>query len=132
MHTDPIADMVTRIRNACRARKERVSIPLSNVKVEIAKVLKEEGFIVDFRTIAERGTVQKVLEIKLKYDNSGPVIDGVQRLSKPGLRRYMRRQDIPKVRDGLGITILSTSKGVMSDRAAREQHLGGEALCSVW
>lgn len=133
MHTDPISDMLTRIRNAAAARKQRVDIPASRVKREIAKVLKQEGYINDYRDIAGPTPGQGVIEVKLRYDSSsGSVIDGIKRVSKPGTRTYMGCGDIPKIRNGLGIMILTTSKGLMTDREARAAGVGGEALCAVW
>jgi len=133
MHSDPLADMLTRIRNAGTARHERVDIPSSKIKVGVAQILKEEGFINDYRVIAGRSEGHGVLEVKLRYDNDrSSVISDIQRVSKPGVRKYMRSNDIPKVRNGLGILILTTSKGLMSDRQARKAGVGGEALCSVW
>jgi small subunit ribosomal protein S8 len=133
MHSDPIADMLTRIRNGGAARKSRVDIPFSRTKVDIARVLKAEGFIGDYREIAGPTPGQGLLEVKLRYDeNNVPVIKDVQRVSKPSLRRYMGYEEIPKVRNGLGIMILTTSQGLMTDRDARKAHVGGEALCAVW
>lgn len=131
MHTDPIADMLTRIRNGQAAHMARVDVPRSKVKVKIAEILKAEGFIDDFREISDK--LQGILEIKLRYDtNRQPAIQSVQRFSRPGLRRYFGVSDIPKVRNGLGIMIMSTSHGLMTDRAARENNVGGEALCTVY
>ena len=131
MNTDPIADMLTRIRNGAQARLGRVAIPHSKVKVKIAEILKSEGYIADFEIAA--GKPGSSIGVTLKYDKAGcPVIEGIQRVSKPGLRKYMPSADIPKVRNGLGILILSTSQGMMTDRAARKEGVGGEPLCSVW
>jgi len=131
MHTDPVADMLTRIRNASRARLDRVDVPQSKMKERLAAVLKAEGYIDDFRVIA--GKPQGVIEIKLRYGaEREPVITGVRRVSTPGLRRYMGHDDIPTVRNGQGVMILTTSKGLMSDRMARKQRLGGEAICTLW
>ena len=133
MNTDPVADMLTRIRNAAKARMERVDIPSSNLKINIAKVLKEEGFVNDYRVISKNKGPGDLIEISLKYDNIGdPVIESIQRVSKPGLRKYLAAKDIPKVRNGLGVMILTTSKGVMTDKSARKDNIGGEPLCSVW
>jgi small subunit ribosomal protein S8 len=133
MQTDPIADMLTRIRNASRARKHRVDIPHSSVKLKIAELLKAEGFINDFRPIAGQKPWQGQIEVKLRYDDqNAAVITGIQRLSKPGMRRYMRCDEIPKVQNGLGVVIVSTSQGLMTDAEARKRNVGGEALCSVW
>ncbi len=131
MNTDAVSDMLTRIRNGCRARLERVDIPRSNLMVMIAGILKSEGYIEDYRVINDKR--QGVIEVKLRYDaNHNPIITGIQRVSKPGQRKYLGCDDIPKVLNGLGIMIMSTSKGVMTDRAARKARVGGEALCSVW
>ena len=133
MHSDPIADMLTRIRNASRARHERVDVPASRLKVQVAEILKSEGFINDFRSIAGKSAGHGVIEIKLRYDaRNEPVITDMQRVSKPGLRKYMRHNAIPKVRNGLGVMILTTSRGLMTDNAARKAGIGGEALCAVW
>lgn len=133
MHSDPIADMLTRIRNACRARKVRVDIPFSKLKLQVTEILKREGFIGDYREIAGPSVGQGTIEIKLRYDDGNrPVIQDLKRLSRPGLRRYMGAGEIPKVRAGQGILILTTSKGVMTDRQARRDGVGGEALCAVW
>ena len=130
--TDPIADMLTRIRNACASRHRRVDIPVSRMKTEIARILKENNFIQDYQMIdTEAG--RKVLRVRLKYAGSGqPVIRELQRVSTPGLRRYVAVNEIPRVRNGLGLAILSTSQGVMSDREARQARTGGELLAMVW
>ncbi|MEN9783135.1 MAG: ribosomal protein [Pseudomonadota bacterium] len=126
---DPISDMLTRIRNAQQAEKESVSMPSSKLKVAIAKVLKDEGYIDDF---AVRGEVAKpVLEVGLKYYAGSPVIEKIERVSRPGLRIYKPSRDIPNVMNGLGVAIVSTSKGVMTDRKARGMGIGGEVLCIV-
>ena len=127
--TDPISDMLTRIRNGQKARKVSVSMPLSNTKVTIAKVLKNEGYIADYSVEGESSNSKLIVE--LKYFEGLPVIERVQRVSKPGLRVYRGKEDLPKVLGGLGIAIISTSAGVMSDRQAREQGIGGEVLCIV-
>ena len=127
--TDPIADMLTRIRNGQSAGKESVVLPSSKVKSAIAKVLKEEGYIADYNTEAE-GSHAK-MTIKLKYFNGKPVIEEVKRISRPGLRIYKSKEELPKVLGGLGIAIISTSKGVMTDRAARAMGHGGEVICTV-
>lgn len=127
MH-DPISDMLTRIRNAQRANKVSVSMPSSKLKVAIAKVLKEEGYIEDFAVSAE---TKATLEIQLKYYAGQPVIERIQRVSRPGLRVYKGSNDIPSVMNGLGVVIVSTSKGVMTDRKARANGIGGELLCVV-
>ena len=127
MH-DPISDMLTRIRNAQRANKASVSMPSSKLKVAIAKVLKEEGYVEDFAVSAE---TKATLEIQLKYYAGQPVIARIQRVSRPGLRVYKGSNDIPSVMNGLGVVIVSTSKGVMTDRKARANGIGGELLCVV-
>ena len=130
---DPIADMLTRIRNAVMARHETVTIPSSRVKVAIAGVLKDEGFIRDYAVVAEEGKPQQSLKVDLSYSKlRQPVLSGIQRVSKPGLRVYVRRTDIPRVYGGLGIAILSTPKGIMTGHEARRQSVGGELLCYVW
>lgn len=127
--TDPIADMLTRIRNGQAARKVDVPMPASKVKGAIASVLKDEGYIDDFSVIEDAG--RSTLVIRLKYHQGEPVIDMIERVSRPGLRTYRGKSDIPRVLDGLGIAIVSTSHGVMSDRAARAAGHGGEVLCYV-
>lgn len=127
MH-DPISDMLTRIRNAQRANKAFVIMPSSKLKVAIAKVLKEEGYVEDFVVSAE---AKATLEIQLKYYAGQPVIERIQRVSRPGLRVYKGSNDIPLVMNGLGVVIVSTSKGVMTDRKARANGIGGELLCVV-
>jgi len=127
--TDPIADMLTRIRNGQNARKISVSMPASKEKEAIARVLEEEGYITDYQ-IAVVGE-QKSMTVELKYFEGTPVIEEVRRISKPGLRIYKGRGDLPKVLGGLGIAIVSTSAGVMSDRQAREKGIGGEVICTV-
>ena len=127
--TDPISDMLTRIRNGQKARKVSVAMPLSNTKVAVAKVLKNEGYITDYSAEGEGANSKLIVE--LKYFKGLPVIERVQRVSKPGLRVYRGKEDLPKVLGGLGIAIISTSAGVMSDRQAREQGIGGEVLCIV-
>lgn len=129
--TDPIADMLTRIRNANSAKHDSVDIPVSKLKVEVARILKEEGYVRDYKVIDDGK--QGVLRIYLKYGpNKKLVISGIKRISKPGLRVYAKKDEIPRVLGGLGIAILSTSKGVMTDRAARQLGVGGEVLCYVW
>ncbi len=130
MMTDPIADMLTRIKNACAMRKETVLVPTSNVKLAILKVLKEEGYIVDFKATDE---VKSVTTITLKYTEDGQrVIKGLKRISKPSLRVHTDAENLPKVLNGLGIAIISTSKGIMSDKEARKLNIGGEVLAYVW
>ncbi len=129
--SDPLADMLTRIRNAAMVKFESVEIPKSNMKVEIARVLQEEGFITDYQ-VSTKG-VQGILKIGLKYGPDGEsAINGLKRVSKPGLRKYAKANAVPKVLDGLGIAIISTSKGIVTDKTARAQNTGGEILCEVW
>ena len=129
--SDPIADMLTRIRNAQRAGLEDVSMPSSRLKAEVARIFKAEGYIVDFKI---EGDVKKSLVIELKYSDEDltPAIRGLRRESKPGLRRFCGWKDIPRVLGGLGTSVLSTSQGVMSGREARRRKIGGELLCSIW
>jgi len=129
--TDPIADMLTRIRNAVAAKHENVLMPSSKIKVAIAKVLKEEGFIRDFE-LATEGT-RSMLKIALSYTGrKEPVLSGIKRVSKPGLRVYVQKREIPRVLGGLGVAILSTPEGVMTGHVARQKSVGGEVLCYVW
>jgi len=130
--TDPIADMLTRIRNAVYAGHRELSLPASKTKRRIAEILKEEGYIADFGFEAEPHGGQGSIRIDLKWHGGQPAIEGVQRVSRPGQRRYAKVGDIPKVRNGLGIMIVSTPRGMMTDRAARKQGIGGELICSVW
>ena len=130
--TDPIADMLTRIRNALSAGHETVSIPASKMKVEIARILKQEGFINDYKVEGETAK-DKAIEITLKFGPEGQkVITGLKRISKPGLRVYARKGAVPRVLNGLGIAIISTSKGLMTDRDARKENLGGEVVAYIW
>ena len=128
--TDPIADLLTRIRNANKMHHAKVSIPSSTLKLNILKVLKEEGFIADYVVIEDKK--QNVIEVTLKYNNNEAVIKGLRRISRPGLRKYTDVDNLPKVLHGLGIAIISTSKGVMTDSEARKQKVGGEVLAYVW
>jgi small subunit ribosomal protein S8 len=129
--TDPIADMLTRIRNALLVKKKDVTMPSSRLKVEVAKILKEEGYIKNFKVIDDNK--QGSLIITLKYaENSHSVITGLQKISKPGCRIYCKRDVIPKVLDGLGIAIVSTSQGLVSGKKCEERGLGGEVLCYIW
>ena len=131
MHiTDPIADMLTRIRNANSARHDTVDVPASNMKKSIAQILLDEGYIKSYK-IVDDGT-QGVIHITLKYNGKDKVITGLRRVSKPGLRVYVGADELPRVLRGLGIAIVSTSKGVMTDKAARAAHIGGEVLAFVW
>lgn len=131
MNTDPIADMLTRIRNANMVGHPTIELPTSKLKVEIAKLLKAEGYISDFE-------VKKIgkfdfLKVNLKYtDENSPVVTGLKRVSKPGLRFYSKAKNLPKVYDGLGIAIVSTNRGLLSDRKARKENVGGEVICYVW
>ena len=127
--TDPISDMLTRIRNGQHARKTSVSMPGSKAKAALAKVLKDEGYIGDFKDEGEAAS--RTLTIQLKYFEGTPVIERIQRVSKPGLRIFRGKEDLPKVLGGLGVAIVSTSAGVMSDREARAKGIGGEVLCVV-
>jgi small subunit ribosomal protein S8 len=127
--TDPISDMLTRIRNAHRALLPALELPHSNVKESIATILKKEGYIAEFSV---EGKIPKKLTLKLKYNGKKNVIEGLRRVSSPGLRRYVGATEIPRVRGGLGTAIVSTSQGVMSGTQARKNNLGGELLCYVW
>lgn len=130
--TDPVSDMLTRIRNACGSKHRRVDIPMSKLKLEIARLLKEHNFITDYRAVPNESGRQ-VLRVVLKYAHGGhPVIRELRRVSSPGLRKYVGVSEIPYVRNGLGVAILSTSKGLMTDREARQQGTGGELLALVW
>ena len=129
--SDPIADMLTRIRNACGSKHRRVDIPVSKMKTEIARILKENNYIQDYQTL-ETDEGQRVLRVRLRYAGGQPVIRELQRVSTPGLRRYVGATEIPRVRNGLGLAILSTSKGLMSDREARQSRTGGELVAVVW
>ena len=128
--TDPIADMLTRIRNAIMADHDCVLVPSSKIKLSVSKILEEEGFIDRYEVL--KGKPQPMMKIHLKYTDGQPAILGLERASKPGLRVYAERREVPRVYGGLGITILSTSKGIMTGQEAWRQHLGGEILCYVW
>ena len=129
--SDPIADMLTRIRNAIMARHDFVLVPTSKMKLAIARIFKEEGFISDYEVL--KGKPHRVIKIYLKYrDNNQPVLSGLERVSKPGLRVYVQREEIPRVYGGLGIAIVSTPKGIMTGHQAWRQGIGGELLCYVW
>ena len=133
--TDTIADMLTRIRNANQMRYEEVRVPSSNIKKEIARILKEEGFIKDYKVVNsdENSSVQDTILLTLKYtDKKERVITGLKRISKPGLRVYVKNDEIPRVLNGLGIAIISTSKGIMTDKEARKENIGGEVLAYIW
>jgi len=130
--TDPLADMLTRLRNANKAKHEKVDIPASNLKVQVTRILKDEGYLKNYKII--KNGKQGILRIYLKYEGETKkqVINGLKVVSRPGLRRYVHKAEIPHVLRGLGLSILSTSRGVMTDREARKRNVGGELLCSVW
>ena len=129
--TDPVADFLTRIRNSIRARHQKLDVPASKLKAEIARILKEEGYIANYKPTEENG--QKVLRVYLKYGpNNEAVIRDLQRVSRPGCRVYLGRDEIRRVQGGLGISIMTTAKGVMTGRQARREGVGGEILCEVW
>ena len=131
MNTDPIADMLTRIRNANTVGHKNVEMPSSKLKVELARLLKEEGYISDYSTRQENKFT--FLNIELKYDDKNhPVISNLRRVSRPGLRNYCKAKNLPQVFGGLGVAVISTSKGLMSDRHARKENLGGEVICYIW
>lgn len=131
MMTDPIADMLSRIRNANNARHKSVDIPCSNIKKEIAQILLDEGYIKGFDVVED--DKQGMIKVDLKYSEDGEkVISGLKRISKPGLRVYVKCEDVPKVLGGLGIAIISTSKGIITDKMARQEKVGGEVICYVW
>ncbi len=129
--SDPLSDLLARISNGLMAGHDKVDVPASRVKEAVLKVLEEEGFIASYRRVEEKG--RPVLRVGLKYDHEGePVVIGLERVSRPGRRVYARADEIPKVLGGLGVSIVSTSKGIVTDRAARQSRLGGEVLCNVW
>ena len=130
MVTDPIADMLTRIRNANQMRYKEVEVPASKMKNEIARILKAEGFIVDYKV--KKNNIQDILVLSLKYVDKERVITGLKRISKPGLRVYVKAEEVPSVLNGLGRAIISTSQGVMTDKEARKNSLGGEVLAYIW
>lgn len=131
-HTDPISDMLTRIRNAVRATHEVVEIPASKLKIEIANVLKKEGYVTSYEVIEDELSKRKI-KLHLKYGPRGEkIITGIKRVSKPGLRIYTRSKEVPRVLRGLGVSIISTNRGLKTDREARKENLGGEVLCQVW
>jgi small subunit ribosomal protein S8 len=131
MHTDPISDMLTRIRNAVQSRHAKVDVPASKLKLDIARILKEEGFIANYK-MAEEGT-RKMIRIYLKYTPGNvPVISKIERVSRPGCRVYVGSKEVPRVLGGLGINILTTPRGVMTGATARKENIGGEVLCQVW
>lgn len=129
--TDPIADMLSRIRNGIQARHDRVELPASKLKIEIARILKSEGFISNYKLVEDK--IQPLLRVYLKYsDNGEPVIHGIERISRPGRRVYRNKQEIPRVLGGLGLAIVSTSRGVLAGHEAVKSGVGGEVLCQVW
>jgi len=131
MTNDPISDMLTRVRNAMAARHPKVDVPASRLKAEVARILKEEGYIANYK-VAEEGA-KKTIKIYLKYSaGNSPVINRIERVSRPGCRVYVGHEDIPRVQGGLGINILTTPRGVMTGREARKEGVGGELLCQIW
>jgi small subunit ribosomal protein S8 len=128
--TDPVADMLTRIRNACTAGHKRVDVPASRFKAEVARILRDNHYIADYKELDDAG--RSVLRLYLRYHNDLPVIRELQRVSKPGLRRYVKSREIPRVKNGLGMAIVSTPRGLMTDREARRANLGGELVAVVW
>ena len=133
MNTDPIADMLTRIRNANMVSHSDVDIPSSKLKIELAKLLKSEGYIEDYSVVEKEGTPYKTLKVVLKYDEkSKPVISNLKRVSRPSLKNNCKPKYIPEVLGGMGIAIISTSKGLLTDRKAKQENVGGEILCYVW
>ena len=129
--SDPLSDLLTRISNGLTAGHDKVDVPASRVKEAVLKVLEEEGFIASYRRVEDKG--RPVLRVGLKYDSEGePIVTGLERVSRPGRRVYARADEIPKVLGGLGVSIVSTSKGIVTDRTARQSRLGGEVLCNVW
>jgi small subunit ribosomal protein S8 len=128
--TDPIADFLTRIRNASKAHKLRVDIPASNVKKNLAEILKNQNFIRDYSVVEDKK--QNVIRIELKYTDGSPAISGLKRISKPGLRIYKNSNDLPRVLNGLGVAVISTPVGLLADKDARNQSMGGEVVCYIW
>lgn len=128
--TDPIADFLTRVRNALHAKKKFVEIPSSNMKLKMAEILKENNFIRDFNIIED--SKQNVIRIHLKYKDGAPSITGLKKISKPGLRSYVGKEDLPRVLNGLGLAVLSTSKGLLTDKQAKIESVGGEVICHIW
>lgn len=131
MHTDPISDFLTRIRNAQKAKKKKVELPASKIKIKMAEIMNQHGFIGDF-SVEETPSKQRKLVIKLKYVNGDGVILGLERISKPGIRRYAGKDEMKPVLNGLGIAIVSTSRGLMTDKQARKLGIGGEIICNIW
>lgn len=131
MMTDPIADMLTRIRNSVLIKAEKVDIPASRLKVEIAKIMKEEGFIKSYKIIKDKK--QGILRVTLKYaQDNRPIVEGLKRISKPGRRVYVGKDDVPSVVGGMGIAVVTTPKGILTDKACRREGVGGEVLCYIW
>ena len=128
--TDPIADFLTRVRNALHAKKKFVEIPSSNMKLKMAEILKTNNFIKDFNVIED--SKQNVIRIHLKYKNGEPSITGLKKISKPGLRSYVGKEDLPRVLNGLGLAVLSTSKGLLTEKQAKIESVGGEVICHIW
>jgi len=128
--TDPIADLLTRIRNASSAKKRRVEIPSSKMKLSLVEILKQQNFIEDYNLIEDNK--QNIIDVKLKYTNGQPAISGLKKISKPGLRIYEGAESLPRVLNGLGIAVISTSKGLMTEKQARKESIGGEVICHVW
>ncbi|TRZ66456.1 30S ribosomal protein S8 [bacterium] len=128
--SDPIADFLTRVRNAIKAEKKTVDIPVSNLKTGIAEILKITRYVHDYSIVESEG--RKFISIRLKYNNGKNVIGGLRRISRPGIRRYVKSDQLPRVRNGLGIAVISTSKGLMTDKQARARNMGGEVLCAIW
>jgi small subunit ribosomal protein S8 len=131
MYTDPISDYLTRIRNAIMAKKKVVEVPSSSLKKNITEILMQHSFIIDYKVV-ETPDKQGMIEIRLKYHNDESVILGLERVSRPGIRKYVKSDEMPRVLNGLGIAIVSTSKGLMTDKEARKMNVGGEVLCNVW
>ncbi len=131
MYTDPISDYLTRIRNAQRAKRKTVEVPASKTKARITEILSQNGFISEF-SLEETANKQGKIVIRLKYYNSEGVILGLERVSRPGIRKYLAKDELPRVLNGLGISIISTSKGLMTDKEARKLGIGGEVLCNIW
>jgi small subunit ribosomal protein S8 len=128
--TDPIADFLTRIRNASKARKLRVDIPASNMKKSLAEILKKQNFIKDYSLVEDNK--QNLIRVELKYTSGSPAISGLKRISKPGLRVYKNSKDLPRVLNGLGVAVISTPNGLLTDKEARTQSVGGEIVCYIW
>ena len=128
--TDPISDYLTRIRNASKAKKVRVDIPASKMKISLTEILKKSGYIYDFKV--EEDSKQNTITVLLKYNNGVPAISGLKKISRPGLRTYRKSTEIPRVLNGLGTAVISTSKGLLTDKEARQQSAGGEVICYVW